>query len=265
MNRGVVAQRSEWQVFWDVNFALLLRELKTRYGEYRLGYAWALLDPLVAIGLFCVVFGLKQRDLFGDVEAPVFIASGYLPFLLFKNCCTRLQKAVSANQNLFCFRQVTPFTTLFTRFLLESLIGLMTLLILIIALLWCGFNALPAKPLEMLSGLLLLLLISFGLGTLFCIIATLFGEAEKFLAILMRPLMWISAVFHPLSVVPQEYHEFFLWNPLVHALELIRASWINHYPESGASWGYLCGTSLVCLCLAFSAYRLFHHRLVLSS
>ena len=33
--------RSSFQVLRDVTFGLLIRELKTRFGSYRLGYAWA--------------------------------------------------------------------------------------------------------------------------------------------------------------------------------------------------------------------------------
>ena len=265
MRAAIVAARSEWRLFGDVVFALLVRELKSRYGNYRMGYAWALLEPLFTISLFCFVFGLKQQQLFGDVEAPVFIAAGYLPFLLFRNCCSRLQKAVSANINLFCFRQITPFTTLVTRYFLECLISLATLIVLLAALLWLGFNAMPADPLGLLAGIFLLSLLGFAIGTIFCIVVSLFAEAEKLVSMLMRPLVWISCVYHPLAVVPQEYRHFLLWNPLVHGLELIRNSWIANYPQAGASWFYLSACTLVSLALALSGYRLFHQRLVSSS
>lgn len=258
--------RSEWRLFGDVVFALLLRELKTRYGNYRMGYAWALLEPLITISLFCYVFGMKQQhSLFGNVEPAVFIVAGFLPFLLFRNCIKRLESAVSSNQNLFCFRQIQPFDALFTRFMLECLISILTLIVLIVGMLWLRFNALPTYPLLLLAGISLLALMGFGIGMLFCIIGTLFNEADKFLPILMRPLVWISCVYHPLSMVPYDYRHFFLWNPVVHAMELIRKSWIANYPDCGASWTYLASCALICLSLSLSAYRLYHNRLVTTS
>ncbi|MGL5398434.1 MAG: ABC transporter permease, partial [Shewanella sp.] len=131
----------------DVTFGLLMRELKTRFGNYRMGYAWALLDPLITIAAFCVIFGLRQRNGFGGVEAPVFIASGYLPFLMFLNTTNRLISAVSANKGLFCYRQVTVFATLFSRFVLESIIGMLVAIVLILILVWSGFDAIPDDPL----------------------------------------------------------------------------------------------------------------------
>ncbi|EJT6891870.1 ABC transporter, partial [Escherichia coli] len=54
--------RSSFQVLRDVTFGLLIRELKTRFGSYRLGYAWALLDPLLMIGLFSAIFGMRGHS-----------------------------------------------------------------------------------------------------------------------------------------------------------------------------------------------------------
>ncbi|PJG60223.1 ABC transporter permease [Aeromonas cavernicola] len=260
----LMQSRRPLQVLNDVTFGLLMRELKTRFGNYRMGYSWALLDPLITIAIFCVIFGIRQRHGFGGVEAPVFVASGYLPFLMFQSTANRLMSAVSANKGLFCYRQVTPFATLFARWVLESVIGLLVALVLIAGLCWCGFTAMPADPLAVLLGYSLLMTFSFGLGTLFCIISSLSAEAEKFIGILTRPLLWISAVFFPLAAVPQNYQHLLLWNPIVHAIELIRTGWIAGFTTQGGSWSYLLGTTLVLLAFAMSGYRLCHRRLIAS-
>jgi capsular polysaccharide transport system permease protein len=94
-------------VLRDVTFGLLIRELKTRFGSYRLGYAWALLDPLLMIGAFSLIFGMRGHSGFGGAPAPLFITASYLPFLFFRNVVSKLQSAVNANKGLFCYRQVT--------------------------------------------------------------------------------------------------------------------------------------------------------------
>ncbi|HEH9403546.1 TPA: ABC transporter permease [Aeromonas bestiarum] len=266
MNKPILSSqhRSPMTVLKDVTFGLLMRELKTRFGNYRMGYTWAVLDPLLAIALFCFVFGMRQRSGFGGVEAPVFIAAGYLPFLMFQNMVSQLQSAVSANKGLFCYRQVTPFATLFSRFLLETLIGMLVAFVLILGLMWFGFDAMPADPLAVLTGYGLLMLFSFALGTLFCIVTSLSEEARKLIPILMRPMMWISAVFFPLASVPQSYQHLLLWNPVVHALELIRSGWIAGFQTQGGSWSYLVSITLILLTFAMSAYRLSHRRLIAS-
>ena len=256
--------RSSFQVLRDVTFGLLIRELKTRFGSYRLGYAWALLDPLLMIGAFSLIFGLRGHSGFGGAPAPLFITAGYLPFLFFRNVVSKLQSAVNANMGLFCYRQVTPFATFIARFILEAIIGLVVGCILVLGLLWLGFDAVPSDPLEVILIYLILMIFSFSLGMIFCVAGKLFKEADKFLGLLMMPLMFISCVMYPLATIPAQYQHWFLWNPLVHAIELIRSSWISGFVSPNVSWAYLSSVTLVLLSFAMSCYRLSHRRLIAS-
>ncbi|EHK2643444.1 ABC transporter permease [Escherichia coli] len=256
--------RSSFQVLRDVTFGLLIRELKTRFGSYRLGYAWALLDPLLMISLFSVVFGMRSQSGFGGVPAQVFITAGYLPFIFFNKVVNQLKSSVKANMGLFCYRQVTPFATFVARFLLESMVGMIVGGILVLGLLWFGFDAIPADPLELTLGYFLLMVFSFSLGIVFCVIGTLVPEADKFLSLLMMPLMFISCVMYPLATIPTQYQHWFLWNPLVHAIELIRCGWIEGYVSPSVSWIYLSSVTLLLLTFAMSCYRLSHRRLIAS-
>jgi len=256
--------RSSFQVLRDVTFGLLIRELKTRFGSYRLGYAWALLDPLLMIGLFSAIFGMRGHSGFGGAPAPLFITAGYLPFLFFRNVVSKLQSAVDANMGLFCYRQVTPFATFIARFILETIIGMIVGCILILGLLWFGFDAVPNDPLKVILIYFLLMVFSFSLGIIFCVVGNLFKEADKFLSLLMMPLMFVSCIMYPLATIPTQYQHWFLWNPLVNALELIRSGWIAGYVSPNISWTYLFGVTLVLLTFAMSCYRLSHRRLIAS-
>ena len=258
------APRTPLAVLRDVVFALLMRELKTRFGSYRLGYCWALLDPLIMVGAFCLIFGLRGRSGFGGAEAPVFIISGYLPFLLFSKTANQLKAAVTANMGLFCYRQVTPFATLLARFVLEGLILLLVMLLMIALLCWLGFHAVPVEPLPTLLYLGLLALLAFAVGTLFCIINKYSPEAGKLIGFLMMPLMFISGVIMPIAVIPAQYHGWLLWNPLLHAIELTRSSWIAGFDSPHGDVRYLATCTLCLLTLAMSAYRLNRYHLIRS-
>ncbi len=256
--------RSSFQVLRDVTFGLLIRELKTRFGSYRLGYAWALLDPLLMIGLFSAIFGMRSQSGFGGVPVQVFITAGYLPYMFFNKVVSQLKSAVNANMGLFCYRQVTPFATFIARFILETIIGLVVGCILVLGLMWFGFDAIPSDPLEVVLIYFMLMIFSFSLGIVFCVMSSLFKEASKFLDLLMMPLMFISCVMYPLATVPSQFQHWFLWNPLVHAVELIRSGWIAGYESPNVSWAYLFSVTLVLLTFAMSCYRLSHRRLISS-
>ncbi|MGN5221892.1 ABC transporter permease [Aeromonas veronii] len=266
MNKPILNQtpRTSLQVLRDVVFGLLIRELKTRFGNYRLGYAWALLDPLLMISAFSLIFGLRGSSGFGGAPAPLFITASYLPFLFFRNVVSKLQSAVSANMGLFCYRQVTPFSTFIARFMLETMIGIIVGCILVMGLLWFGFDAIPDDPLQVILIYFLLMAFSFSLGIIFCVVCNLFQEADKFLGLLMMPLMFISCVMYPLMTIPAQYQHWFLWNPLVHAVELIRGGWLAGYSSPNVSWVYFSSVTLILLTFAMSCYRLNHRRLISS-
>ena len=256
--------RSSFQVLRDVTFGLLIRELKTRFGSYRLGYAWALLDPLLIISAFSLIFGMRGHSGFGGAPAPLFITTSYLPFIFFRNVVTKLQSAVNANMGLFCYRQVTPFATFIARFFLEVIVGIVVGCILVLGLIWCGFNAIPNDPLQVILIYFLLMIFSFSLGIVFCVAGSLFQEARKFLGLIMMPLMFVSCVMYPLATIPAQYQHWFLWNPLVHAVELIRSGWITGYVSPNVSWVFLACVTLVLLTFAMSCYRLSHRRMIAS-
>ena len=51
-----------------VIWSLFLRELKTRFGKFRLGYIWALLEPLTQMALFFFIFGFVMHRLMPEIS-----------------------------------------------------------------------------------------------------------------------------------------------------------------------------------------------------
>jgi len=53
---GNVSMRTPWQIQKSVVFALFLRELKTRFGAYKFGYVWLLLEPMAHVIVLSLIF-----------------------------------------------------------------------------------------------------------------------------------------------------------------------------------------------------------------
>jgi capsular polysaccharide transport system permease protein len=90
MYRAIVASIT------NIIHALLLREIKTRFGLYRFGIVWALAEPLATVVVLSVIFGLRSRFTAQGVEFPIFIATGIIPFILFRTMITRGMTAITA-------------------------------------------------------------------------------------------------------------------------------------------------------------------------
>ena len=247
--------RTSWQIQKAVLHALLVRELKTRFGQYRLGIAWAVLEPLMQILFFMAMFYFRGRAMVGGLELPVFLATGIVPFLYFNKVISQSMGAVNANQNLFIYRQVRVFDAYLSRFLLEMVIAFATLATLLVGSWWVGYQVVVVNTLKFLLLFALVSLFAFGVSLVFGVFNKLYPEAGKFLPIILRPLFFISGTFFSINDMPPSLHKFLLWNPLLHAFELMRSCFSSHYSTALVSMEYLMVCTLVAMTLGMLIYR----------
>ena len=132
--------RGGLQVMYASIRALLLRELQTRFGQYRLGYLWVFLEPLLTIGIMVVLFGtLMQRTLPG-MDYPVFLINGIIPFFMFRTGVTLAISATESNRGLFSYRPVKPIDALLARNVLEFLLKFTAYVAFTTAFVWFGYS-----------------------------------------------------------------------------------------------------------------------------
>lgn len=61
--------------------ALFLREIRTRFGKFRLGYLWAILEPSAHLLILLGILGYVMHRTMPDISFPVFLLNGLIPFL----------------------------------------------------------------------------------------------------------------------------------------------------------------------------------------
>lgn len=256
--------RTPWEIQKSVVFALFIRELKTRAGSYRLGYAWTLLSPLAMVIIFTVIFSFRGREAVPGVDLPLFMITGVVTFFLFQTIVTQCVASFSSNAGLFYYKQVKPFDTLIARTLLECIIHLFVFVVLISSAAWLGYETAMDDIFGVVVILCLVSLFAFGTGLVFAVVVSLYEDMGKVVPILMRPLFFLSAVFYPLAWIPQEYRGLLLWNPLLHAIELGRQAYFKLYTVPEVSVFYLAICTLIVCTFGMALYRLNWYRVVAS-
>jgi len=260
-------QRSPLEVLKDVIFALYIRELKTRFGSYRLGLVWAFLEPVSFILLLTALRSYRHTGaLFGgethSIPYPIFFMLGYIPYQLFSKLLTQGAAAINANQGLFNYRQVRPIDAILSRTLLEMLLFGSIMLIFMIFFWWFDFDASIADPLKFVAALALLSVYGGGIGMILCVGQLRVPDIDKLIPLLTRPLFFISGLFFSLSDIPSQYHKYLLWNPVLHAIELIRNACYPSYNADAVSFTYLALSALVTVFFGLAIYRLDWKRMV---
>jgi capsular polysaccharide transport system permease protein len=213
----------------NVVHAILLRETKTRFGVDRLGYLWAIIEPALWIGMFAAFYSSYGHLAAPGINIVAFITAGIVPFSLFRDTAGRCMSGISANVGLLFYPQVRPLDLVIARAILEFVTHVIVMGLFMGGIaLWDGASSIESW-LETLAGMSLAAGLGASFGLLCCALSVYSTNVERLLPSLLRPLIWFSAVFHPVDAVPKGYRDILLWNPLVHAIEMIRDGWFPGY------------------------------------
>ena len=69
--------------------ALILREMRTRFGRAQLGYLWALIEPTLFVLIFFALFALRGRTAVSGMPIALFLLTGTIPFIMFRDTMMR--------------------------------------------------------------------------------------------------------------------------------------------------------------------------------
>lgn len=215
-----------------VFFALVMREMTTRYGRSAGGYLWAVLEPAGAVALLSAVFAqIARLPPLGD-SFPMYFATGYLAFHVYVDISRAVSASLKVNKALLGFPRVTMLDTVMARFALQ----LLTVIVVFVAIIG-GFIVVlePQVSLDLrdvLLALALAALLGLGVGAMNCVLFAFSPTWERVFGIVNRPLMLISGVFYNFESLPREIQAILWWNPLIHVTALMRRGFYDAYEPS---------------------------------
>ncbi len=239
-----------------------MREIKTRFGSNRLGYFWAIAEPVGQVAILGLIFSLIGRNSVADIPVALFLFTGILPFKLFGKLLTQLSAAIEANKGLLSYRQVTAMDPIITRIIIELMTFLVVYCLIFCVMAWLGFDARPNNLLGVLSASLLLIIFTIGLGLLLCTAVSYWPDSKKLIQLITRPLFFVSGIFFCAVMIPAQYWYLFDWNPIFHAIELSRACFFYAYDSPVGSWAYLSLSALLSFSSGLATFHLFRQRFI---
>ena len=217
---------------------LLERERKTRFSGGKLGYLWAYITPVVWIALIVALFWVLQRTPPIHVRAEIFIATGILPYLIFRQTVTSLSRTLAASRYMRYLRPVSNNDIMLATMLLEGFHTLTTA-----ALIFAGvtlvFGSLPPSSMP---GVVFSVALAWGIGCgvgRFVAAAGLLSDAfARAVPLILRPLFWLSGIFYTATDLSKEVQDILWYSPFLHITELVRQSYFLGYSSPIASIWY---------------------------
>ncbi len=240
--------------------ALILREVRTRFGDSRLGYLWALAEPAIHIGVLALVFPFTMHGHppLGD-NFFFFYFTGIVPYLLFAHTVQHLGHSLSDNRSLLQLPQVTHIDVLAARGILEFATILVVALAFVAGFLIVGVKAAPAQPAVAASALLTMWLLAMGVGTINAVINVFTNVWDHLFQVVVRILYFASGIFYVPAMMPLWVRQALSWNPLLHAIDWFRTAFFTNYEPQWLDQRYALAAGaallLVGLALEFALRR----------
>lgn len=203
-------------------FALIMREMSTTYGKSPGGYAWAILEPVLALTILSSIFAsFLKAPAIGD-SFPLFYATGYLPFMLFNDIANKTATALNQSRPLLRYPAVRFTDALIARAILHLLTHILVGYIVFFGMTIIFKLHISPDYAQIAIGYFIGGMVGFGVGCFNCYAMMSFPAWERMWQICTRPLIFISGLFLPYEDMPEIAQDILWWNPIIHIVGFLR-------------------------------------------
>ncbi len=205
------------RTYYEVAGTVAMRNVKIRYKNSILGVLWSLLNPLLYLLIFVVIF----REVFDIANYPLFILSGLVFWTFFSGTSIQILNSVLDSGGILKSLSVPPVIFPLS-YLLSSLVNLGLMLIpFFILMLFFGLQ-LSWNTLWLIPGIILLSLFTFGFSLIICALNVFFRDIGMFYNTILPAIFYVTPIAYPIEKVPVNYQIFVKLNPLYHFIAFFR-------------------------------------------
>jgi len=253
------------QLLWELLknreliWTLALKELRVRYKRSALGFLWALLNPLLMMGILAVVFSTVMR--IAVDRYAIFVLSTLLPWTFFSQSLAYSVESLVGNGDLLkkvrIAKLVFPAAAVLSNiinFLLSMIPLLLLLAIFRFPLHWTWVYL----PVAMLS----LILFTMGCSFFFSIANVFFRDMSHIIQVVLSAWFYVSPVIYSLDFLPERYHFYFRLNPMLYLLNGFRLAIYYGQLPTWQSMSMSFGCGLGSILIGYAVFRRYQEVLV---
>ena len=198
---------------------LVKRDFKQKYKRTILGMGWSVLSPLLTLLVMQLVFG----HFFGSriSHYTTYLFCGNLLFSYFKEATTGSMNALVSNANIFTKINVPKYLFLLSKNV-SSIINFGLTLIIFFVFVFADSITLQWKFFMLLFPICCLTLFNIGVGLVLSALFVFYRDVNYLYNIFTMLLMYMSAIFYQITIVPEKFRMMFYLNPLYCYIEYFR-------------------------------------------
>jgi ABC-type polysaccharide/polyol phosphate export permease len=210
-----------------VIFALLMREVLTRYGRHNIGFFWLFIEPMIFTLGVAALWTFAKLHTVSNIPIIAFAITGYSSILLWRNMPNRTIGALEPNLSLMYHRNVRVLDIYLARLTLEVLGASTSFIILSSLFIFLGLMSSPENLLGVVLGWVMLI----WFGSSLALVLGALSEKYEFIDKLWHPLTYLlfplSGAAFNVSALPPKAQEVILILPMVHGVEMVREAYFG--------------------------------------
>ena len=214
---------------------LTQRELAGRYRGSVLGWSWSLLNPLLMLAVYTFVFSTVFKARWPDLQQAgslgfaINLFAGLTVFNLFSECVGKAPTLV-LSQPSYVTKVVFPLELLSAVAVAAACFQACTSLVVLGAFEWLAIGGIPATAFWLPLVWFPLLLGCLALCWLLSALGVFLRDLPQLVSVALSVLMFLSAVFYPISALPERWQPLLLANPLVLVIDQTRRVLVRGEP-----------------------------------
>lgn len=225
---------AEMKEYRDLFYFMVWREIKVLYAQTILGFSWALLQPLIQIIIFSIIFGKVAKVSSEGIPYILFSSVAIIPWTYMSQAMSESSQSLVANQNIlgkiYIPRLIFPMTPILAK-LVDFTISLVILFALILY-----YRVPPTWNMLFLPFFLIMMIsIPAGMGMWLSALAIRFRDVKHAMPFFVRMLIYSAPIVYSAASIPDTYRILYSLNPIVGVIEGFRASLLG----TSMPWTYI--------------------------
>jgi len=236
-----IANFSELKQYRDLFFFMVWREIKVLYAQTIMGFSWAILQPLVQIVIFTIVFGKVAKVSTDGYPYMLFSTIAIIPWTYISQAMSQSSMSLVSGQSMlgkiYFPRLIFPVTPVLAR-LVDFTISLVVVLVVAIY-----YKVMPTWNLlffPLFFGMMICIPLSVGLWL--SAMAIRFRDVKHAMPFVIRMLIYSAPIVYSASSIPGKYRFLYSLNPIVGVIEGFRACLLG----TPIPWNYIFPGMITC-------------------
>jgi homopolymeric O-antigen transport system permease protein len=207
----------------DLFYFLMWRDVKVRYKQTALGVAWVVLQPLLTMAIFTIIFGRLAHLPSEGQPYAIFVYAGLLPWNFFANAVTTSSNSLVGNATLitkvYFPRLVIPGAAVGAGLIDLAISGTILLAMCLYYHVNLGFRFMMLVPLV---GLLTIF--SAAVGLWMSALNVKYRDIRYMLPFVIQIWMYVTPVIYPVTFIPAKWRWAVMLNPMSGIIEAFRSA-----------------------------------------